>query len=1267
MNSRLALRFLLPLAVCVGVVGFLVSRPSPVPVSGKQFPRPAFPADDQKPEILFRLSDGMPPRPAPPAPAAAERLPESETKALLEGVPRTEAEIAAAKEAPDFAFPPASSPPPRTGATVTAAFPPPAVAPRPAVAPDPKLTVTRYGPTGETPNPKQIAVTFSQPMVPVTDLDTLKAMPPPVELVPAVPGHWRWLGTRTAAFEPTGGAFPKATDFKLRVAAGTRSAVGGTLATEATWRFSTPPAKFEETSPEGDDVSNEPLVFVRFDQKMDANVVAKALRATAGGAAVTLRPATAEEIAADEDIAERMTRKPQGCVFAFRFTAPLAKGVPVRVTLPAGTPSAEGPRGTPAAQTFQFKTAGALRVVKTEGSGQSPDAWTISFSNQLDPLTFTESLVTVEPSPVGLTVGPSGSYLYFRSRAKARTTYTVKLSPDLRDIHGQKLGPTAPVVIRTGDFGQMFSAPNGGLTIPDPLTSTRIQVESLNYTRFRLTVRAVSATDRIKFEERSGVDVLKAIMPGRIVATTDVPIAKTPNEPVVTPVDLAPYLPGGHGNLVVSCEPLDFKPSYRGEKAPVFMTWVAATDLGLDVVTDANTMIVRATSLKTGAPLAGVSVAPGIYGAPVVTTDATGRVAFSLEKVPMGQRQRLTATLGDDAVCVFATDFRAQWPSGNIVNRPVWYVFDDRALYRPDEDVHIKGWIRNIRGGPSGDVSKPDLSDKSVIYEVFDGRNNSIGKGSAVLDDAYGFDLAFHLPKTANIGGGRVQFYLSNDSFPSRAYNTSHSFRIEEFRRPEFEVQLAPEAGPFFLNEPTTVTARAAYLAGGGLADSEAKWNVSAQASDFRPPNWEGFTFGEERRWWWLEDETDSFERFSEFAPNRYYRGRAPDFKPKNFTGRTDGDGKHTLKLDFDRFAPVRPAVFTLSATVQDVNRQTFSATRTLLVHPSASYVGLRRKNEFVPSGEAAGVEVIVADVAGKPVAGAPVRLRFARLVEKFVGGRMKEIETDPMETELVSTGAPLTASFPAKGDGIYRVTAVTADEKGRPAVSRLRVWVGGGDAQKLTLVPDRREYRPGETANLTVSAPFENGTGLVTICRDGIISSEIITMKGKLDTIKIPIREEWTPNVTVSLTLNPPPRGPDGKGASAPETASVNLKIPPRSRTLTVAATPREKVVGPGGETTVDVTVTDADGRPVTDGRVTLVVVDESVLALTGYKLADPVALFHPKRMLNVMIGRLRDQVAYGGQKTGEPFRLTLVGQLYKKDAVTRSGASAMSMEDGV
>ncbi len=68
-----------------------------------------------------------------------------------------------------------------------------------------------------------------------------------------------------------------------------------------------------------------------------------------------------------------------------------------------------------------------------------------------------------------------------------------------------------------------------------------------------------------------------------------------------------------------------------------------------------------------------------------------------------------------------------------------------------------------------------------------------------------------------------------------------------------------------------------------------------------------------------------------------------------------------------------------------------------------------------------------------------------------------------------------------------------------------------------------------------------------------------------------------------------------------------------------------------PGGETTVDVAVVDAAGEPVAGAEVAVVVVDEAVLALSGYTLPDPIATFYSERGPDASDYRLRAYTILG------------------------------------
>ncbi len=76
---------------------------------------------------------------------------------------------------------------------------------------------------------------------------------------------------------------------------------------------------------------------------------------------------------------------------------------------------------------------------------------------------------------------------------------------------------------------------------------------------------------------------------------------------------------------------------------------------------------------------------------------------------------------------------------------------------------------------------------------------------------------------------------------------------------------------------------------------------------------------------------------------------------------------RHRLRIDFDALDPAYPREIDLAANVTDVNRQTWAARTSLLVHPAGVTVGLRPESQLLlRSGQNAQLDVIVTDLDGK-------------------------------------------------------------------------------------------------------------------------------------------------------------------------------------------------------------------------------------------------------------------------------------------------------------
>jgi uncharacterized protein YfaS (alpha-2-macroglobulin family) len=173
------------------------------------------------------------------------------------------------------------------------------------------------------------------------------------------------------------------------------------------------------------------------------------------------------------------------------------------------------------------------------------------------------------------------------------------------------------------------------------------------------------------------------------------------------------------------------------------------------------------------------------------------------------------------------------------------------------------------------------------------------------------------------------------------------------------------------------------------------------------------------------------------------------------------------------------------------------------------------------------------------------------------------------------------------------------------------------------TVAMSANYYAGGDVAEILVQSPFAPAEGVLTLRRSGLLKTERFTMRDNSYTPRVLIEEAMTPNVHLQVDLVGAETRVDDAGnlqTSLPKrpafaSGEINLEIPPVKRRLNVAAAPRDKILEPGAETVVDVEVQDEDGRSVAGTDTAVVVVDEAVLALTNYKLEDPLSVFYSER----------------------------------------------------
>ena len=237
----------------------------------------------------------------------------------------------------------------------------------------------------------------------------------------------------------------------------------------------------------------------------------------------------------------------------------------------------------------------------------------------------------------------------------------------------------------------------------------------------------------------------------------------------------------------------------------------------------------------------------------------------------------------------------------------------------------------------------------------------------------------------------------------------------------------------------------------------------------------------------------------------------------QNFKGITDASGKHVLKIDFESVKPPRPYAVTASGAVQDVNRQTWSASTSLLVHPADLYVGVKSARNFVQKGEKMIVESIVTNIDGEIIAGRDAEIKAVLKDWVFDKGAWTEKTIDEQICNIKSSNEVQKCEFIAKQGGRYIITATVMDDRERFNETEFTIWVPGGktppnrnvEQEKVEIIPSKKDFKAGEIAELLVISPFPNAEGVLTLRRDGIVKTERFTINGNSITLKIPLRRK--------------------------------------------------------------------------------------------------------------------------------------------------------------
>ena len=519
------------------------------------------------------------------------------------------------------------------------------------------------------------------------------------------------------------------------------------------------------------------------------------------------------------------------------------------------------------------------------------------------------------------------------------------------------------------------------------------------------------------------------------------------------------------------------------------------------------------------------------------------------------------------------------------------FTITDRPVYRPGQKVQYKFWLRHAQ------YDKADTSDfagQTVTIEIHNAKNERVVNENVKLDEYGGVEGELDLPDDATLGVWRLD--IKNHG--------GGTFRVEEYKKPEYEVTVDAPSEPVMLGEKIEAEIAAKYYFGSPVTHAKVKYKVTRTAVDkpwYPPRPWDWF-YGP-GYWWFGYDYTwyPGFLKWGCMRPVPFWwpQRHAPPEIVAEREVEIGPDGK--LKVEIDTLPakeihPDQDHQYTVTAEVIDQSRRTIVGSGNVLVarRPFKVYAWVDRG--YYRTGDTIEAHFSARTLDSRPVEGAgEVRL----LKVRYQDG--KQIET-PVHTAPLSTDTQGMARLQLKAatPGQYRLSYKLTDKKEHIIEGGYIFTVRGGDFagseyrfNNIELIPDKAEYKPGEKVHLMINTDRPGSTVLLfTRPANGIyLPPEIVRLDGKSIVHEIAVAQKDMPNFFVeAVTLA------DGRVY----TETKEIVVPPEKRVVDVEVEPSETEYLPGQKAKVRLKLTDFDGEPF-HGSTVVAIYDKSVEYISG------------------------------------------------------------------
>ena len=338
----------------------------------------------------------------------------------------------------------------------------------------------------------------------------------------------------------------------------------------------------------------------------------------------------------------------------------------------------------------------------------------------------------------------------------------------------------------------------------------------------------------------------------------------------------------------------------------------------------------------------------------------------------------------------------------------------DRPVYRPEQEVQFKFWVAQAQYDMPNESR---FAAKSFQIEIRDPRNERVYSTQMISDLYGGLSGSWQVPAGATLG--QYQINVVNHG--------GGSFRVEEYKKPEFEVTVDAPDEPVVLGEKITAKISARYYFGSPVTNARVHYKVlrTSHTERWYPPSpWDwlygaGYGwFGEDYSWY------PGWQRWGCLPPSPWWIWQAPTPPEVVIEQEVEIGLDGTVEVEIDtalakELHPDDDHSYQIQAEVVDQSRRTIVGNGSVLVSRQPFQVTLWTDRGHYRTSDTITVGTAARTLAGKPVAGTGT-LRLLKIV--YEDGKPVETEVGRWELNLGETGQ---ASMPIKASapGQYRLS----------------------------------------------------------------------------------------------------------------------------------------------------------------------------------------------------------------------------------------------------